>query len=91
MAKLQIKNPVAQVLIRRSALAPRLPSLNKGRVALYWNGKPGGDIALTHLGELLKARHPDLKLELIRSGTFGTKERVDYAKTFEGVIGGCFD
>ena len=91
MVQLEVLNPVAQVSVRRSSLTPRLPTLNKKRIALYWNGKPGGDIALAYLGQLLKARYSDADFELIRSSTNGAKEKVDYAKTFDGVIGGSFD
>ena len=91
MAKLEILNPVAQVRMARSALAPRLTSLDGKRIALFWTGKPGGEIALKHIGQMLEGAYPDIKLELIRSGTPGPRETVEYAATFEGVIGGFGD
>ena len=91
MAKLEILNPVAQVRLVRSALAPRLSSLDGKRIALFWTGKPGGDIALKRVGQMLEGRYNDITLELIRSGTPGPKETVEYAATFDGVIGGFGD
>ena len=91
MAKIEILNPVAQVRVRNSSLSPRPATLDNSRIALYWNGKPGGDTALTYLGHLMETKYRDVQLELIRSVTNGAKENLEYAMTFDGVIGGCAD
>ena len=91
MAELEILNPVAQVSVHKSSLAPRLGNLDNKRIALYWNGKPGGDIALNRIGQLLESKFGDVKVEFINSRNPGPKEKVEYAKTFDGVIGGFGD
>ena len=91
MAKIEILNPVAQVRVRNSSLSPRPATLDNSRIGLYWNGKPGGDTALAYLGQLMETKYRGVQLELIRSGTNGAKEHVEYAMTFDGVIGGCAD
>lgn len=58
---LQVLNPVADPGSGDTSLAPRLETLDGKRVAFIWNGKPGGDIALERIRELLVNRFPDLK------------------------------
>ena len=87
MAKLEILNPVAQVLVRKTSLAPRLATLENKRIGLYWNSKPGGEVALTRISELLESRFGGMDFKLIRSSVPGPKDRVEEAKTFDGVIG----
>ena len=91
MDQLEVLNPVASVAINKSSLARRLKTLENKRIALYWTGKPGGDIALGRIRELLEHRFKNVEFELIRSGTPGPKKTVEYAATFQGVIGGFGD
>ena len=91
MASLEILNPVAQVSVERRSLAPRLPTLDKKRIALYWNGKGGGDTALIRVSQQLESKVEGTKFELIRSAIPGPKEKVEYAKSFDGVIGATGD
>ncbi len=86
MAKLEILSPVAHSAVSKSSLAPRPTTLDNKRIALYWNGKGGGDIALARIGELLDNRFKGLKLELIRSAIPGPKEKLERAKSFDAVI-----
>jgi hypothetical protein len=89
--ELEVVNPIAGVKTKKAGMAPRLSSLENMRVALYWNAKSGGDVALTRIGEHLERRFPGVKLELIRSATPGPKESLERAKTFQATIGGTGD
>ena len=91
MARLEVRNPVAQVSAWGSALSPRLPTLNHKRIGLYWNGKSGGDVALNRIGQLLEGKLQGVKFELIRSAVPGPKALVDYAKSFDAIIGSTGD
>ena len=91
MAKLEILNPVAQVSVKKSSLAPRLATLDNKRIALYWNGKGGGNIALNRIRELLESKLDGMEFKLIQSSVPGPKERVEEAKTFDGVIASTGD
>jgi hypothetical protein len=54
MAKITVTNPVAQTATVSFPLAKRVPSLKGARVGLWWNEKPGGEVALEHAGKLLQ-------------------------------------
>ena len=61
MARLMVMDPVAQLAAELGQFAPaaaRPRSIERQRVGLYWNRKPGGNWALEHVGELLTARFP---------------------------------
>src|SRR4051812_15541913 len=88
---LEIVNPTAGIRLRKTVLASRLRSLDNQRVALYWNAKPGGDVALGRVQERLQDRFPSIQLELIRSATPGPKEAMERAKTFAATIGATGD
>ena len=62
MAHIEVMNPVAQSAQFRAEPAKRLDDLSGKTVALYWNMKPGGDMALARVGELLQERYPGLKV-----------------------------
>lgn len=38
--------------------APRLDKLEGKTIGLFWNSKPGGDMALEHIGARLAERYP---------------------------------
>ena len=61
MAVLEVLNPVARQVKKKGANAPRLARLEGKIIALYWNHKAGGDLALKRTGELLKARFPGVE------------------------------
>ena len=91
MTHLEVRNPVALAKLGNTVLAPRLSSLNNKRIALWWNGKAGGDIAVNRIGQLLENKFAGIKLELIRSATSGGKAQLEHAKTFDAVIGATAD
>jgi hypothetical protein len=91
MSRLEILNPVAFVTIRKSNLAPRLKSLEGKRIALYWNSKPGGDVALARTSDTLGKKFPTIQFEVVKGATPAPKQRVDHLKTFDGVIASTAD
>ena len=91
MSKLEIMNPVAMVTIRKSKLAPRLKKLDGKRIALYWNSKPGGNVALERTSQTLGKRFPNIQFEVVKGATPAPKERVEHLKTFDGVIASTAD
>ena len=62
-AELMVLNPVAEVKRESVELAPRLNDINGKTIALYWNGKAGGDILLEHSAQLLKQRYSGVKFK----------------------------
>lgn len=58
---LHVLNPVSRRVEEGLANAQRLTSLAGKRIGLYWNHKPGGDIALQRTSELLTSRFPGLQ------------------------------
>jgi hypothetical protein len=61
-ARLRVLNPVAEQDERRFPVSPRLADLAGKTVALAWNRKPGGNIALGRIAEHLRERIPDINL-----------------------------
>lgn len=91
METLEVLNPVALVTARKSRLAQRPSTLSNKRVALYWNGKPGGEVALARVGELLDERFENLQLTLIKSSVGGFRARLEDAKAFDAVVASTGD
>lgn len=58
MAVLEVLNPVAEIVHAKVEAARRPDSLGSKRVGLFWNNKPGGDIALAAISEELAQRYP---------------------------------
>lgn len=58
MARLEIRNPVAQTVEHSVKAAPRLQSFDGATIGLYWNMKAGGDHALDRTEQLLRAKFP---------------------------------
>ena len=58
MVKLEIANPVADVVIPKVEPAKRPADLAGKRIGLYWNYKPGGNVALDEVERLLRERYP---------------------------------
>ena len=61
MATLTVMNPVARRVAISVQPAGRVSELNGARIGLYWNLKPGGDIALQRIEEFLGARYPEAR------------------------------
>jgi hypothetical protein len=57
LATITVKNPVAMTATVSYPLAKRVPDLAGARLGLWWNEKPGGEVALEHAGKLLQDRH----------------------------------
>ena len=67
MAQLTVMDPVAQLAAELGVFAPaaeRPRSVERLRVGLYWNRKPGGNWALEHVGKLLTERFPGVEAHL---------------------------
>ncbi|MFC1986889.1 hypothetical protein ACFLWC_07910 [Chloroflexota bacterium] len=58
---IEVMNPVAEVRPDAILPAPRLDDLKGKKIALWWNNKPKGEIALTAVAEVLENRFPGLK------------------------------
>jgi hypothetical protein len=91
MANLEVRNPVARAKVGTTALAPRLSDLKTKRIALWWNSKAGGDIALKRVGELIRERYQHTEVEFIRANPTGSKAELERGQTFDGVIFGTAD
>ena len=52
---IEVRNPVANTEKTKIAPAARLQSLKGKTVALWWNGKAKGDVALKRVGQYLEA------------------------------------
>jgi len=61
-------SPVGAQELGRFQPAPRLGDLGGKRVALVWNGKQNGEVALRCVGDRLMARFPGLTTRLVRIG-----------------------
>jgi hypothetical protein len=58
MSSIRVRNPVAELVEAKIDPAPRPKDLNGLRFGLYWNMKPGGEIALARAEEILRKRYP---------------------------------
>ena len=64
--RLEVLNPVAALPTetQRVPPVPRLSTLEGRRVGLYWNYKPGGNFALERVGEMLKERYKNIRVQM---------------------------
>ncbi len=73
--------------------APRISSLDGKTVALRWNGKNNGDVAMNRLGELLQKKYPTVKIvkiyetdpstNIISASAQNSQRITDYIKTLK--------
>ncbi len=61
MAKLTVRNPVAELNTKPTPRAPRVPTLDGIDFGLWWNKKIGGEVAVEWLGGEF-AKEFDVKL-----------------------------
>ena len=63
---LEVLNPVADLYSESTqfSAARRPPSLEGKRVGLYWNYKPGGNIALETVQRALEARYDNIQVKM---------------------------
>lgn len=74
MFTLKVVDPVAPVVEKKVAPAPRIPDLAGKRIGLYWNMKGGGDVALQRIAETLSARYPGIAFSF-HQGDIGAMTR----------------
>ena len=61
-AHIEVVNPVARVMPANAVMpAPRLDSIDGKKIALWWNSKARGDVALSTVAEMLEQRYPRVK------------------------------
>jgi hypothetical protein len=53
---IRVLNPVANMVAKQAPISSRIPTLNGKIAGILWNGKPNGDILLSRVLDLLKAR-----------------------------------
>ncbi len=53
----EILDPTAGPTIGRGVLSPRLNSLDGKTIGAIWNGRPGGDLILNRILELLRMKY----------------------------------
>ena len=58
----ELVNPAGVIKIKPIELAPRISSLEGKTIGLKWNMKPGGNIFLDRIAELLKEKFPTAKI-----------------------------
>ena len=95
--KVRVRNPVAESAQYHVAPAARLSTLNNKRIALFWNLKGGGEVALTRAAEMLAARYPGLTFDLhsgekgfaVRTVTMSQADAI--ASQYDAVIGASSD
>jgi hypothetical protein len=93
MARLEVRSPVAAVVLQSVKPAPRLRDLSGATIGLYWNVKAGGDHALDRTEQLLHERFPGARFKrytgsvgwLMRHCTAEDSDRI--ASEVQAVVG----
>ena len=86
---LEVLNPVADMPSEMVKPAIRPLSLDGKRVGLYWNYKPGGNFALEHVGEEIKARFNVASIKMYSSPRPVLKSVLDAVKSECDVVVGA--
>lgn len=97
MSIIKVRNPVAETVVQKVEPAPRLGDLSGKRIGLYWNMKGGGDVALSHIKDVLRERYPGASFAdyegsvgfIMRHCTAADSDRI--AKEVDAVIGTSSD
>jgi hypothetical protein len=85
-------NPVGVQEIERFQPAVRAGDLRGKRVALVWNGKQNGEVALRVVGERLTAQYPGLTTELVRIGYGIPKDQLEEIRSgFDAAVAATGD
>lgn len=89
----QLLNPRGEVdLPPVSAPSARMADLAARKIALYWNGKPGGNHFWNQIEELLKERLPDTAIVRYRNGfDLGDDLAAKIAQETDGFLYGVGD
>ncbi len=93
MTSIRVFNPVAESVDKTLAPAARPSGLDGKRIALFWNMKPGGDVALDETERILRERYPTATFRrytgdigsLVRHITYGFADSV--SKECDALIG----
>ncbi|MBU6424313.1 MAG: hypothetical protein KGJ98_09735 [Chloroflexota bacterium] len=93
MTSITVFNPVAETVDKTVSAAPRLDDLDGKRIGLFWNMKPGGDVALEETERILRGRYPRAQVRyykgdigsLVRHITYGFADTV--SKECDALIG----
>lgn len=85
---LDVINPRAEIPPRPSVggLAPRLPDLAGKRIGLIANVKPGAELFLTKIEELLKAKFPTVTIVRLRMTKIGSEQAKTLASKIDTFI-----
>ena len=85
-------NPVGAQELERFPPARRVGDLTGKRVALIWNGKQNGEVALRLVGERLEARFQGLATRLIRIGYGIPEDQLEELRsTFDAAVAATGD
>lgn len=88
MTSLEILNPVAEVIRVKIAPAPRVGTLAGKTVGLFWNNKPGGDVALAAVAEELAKRYPQMSFRNYLASV-GSSTRYATAEDIAKIVAEC--
>jgi len=99
MVTLEVLNPVADKPKRKFDLAPRLDDFSGKTIALYWNGKPCGNMIRERTAQLLSQKFKGIHLKefapagVSMTGDVGINNEVleTIAKEYNAVIGTTAD
>ena len=58
----EVLNPEAEYEVSVQKIAPRISNFHRGKIGLFWNSKPNGDVLLNAIGKLLKQRFKTIEL-----------------------------
>jgi hypothetical protein len=91
--QLEVANPVADAAIVKIDPAPRPDGLENKRIGLYWNYKPGGDVALERIEQVLGERYPSASFVHAQGTVGGTVKHLtpkaadEFASQIDVVVG----
>jgi hypothetical protein len=72
MVQLEVANPVAEAAIKSIEPAARPTDLDGKRIGLYWNFKPGGNVALDRVQSRLADLLPNASFQRYQGTVGGT-------------------
>jgi len=78
--KLEVLVPVGKAEIKPGKFGARLNTLEGKRIALHWNGKPGGEYLLAEIEQQLAAKYKNIKFFQWPKGTAWGPDVEQYIK-----------
>lgn len=92
VVQLEILHPVSEIATQRAEPAVRPRTLEGKRVALWWNKKGGGDVALERVAECFGGRFKDISFERISCDLKGSPSALEKViKECHAVVGTTSD